>query len=104
MPDMMEIEVLFFAGIAEATGMRRTVLAVDEGITVGKLIDQLCERHPEAAPLIRRSVVSLNQEYASADQTVRPGTTIAPSPRSAEGKRRTKGCFSSRKNRSPPTG
>ena len=50
MPDMMEIEVLFFAGIAEATGMRRTVLAVDEGITVGKLIDQLCERHPEAAP------------------------------------------------------
>ena len=93
MPDMMEIEVLFFAGIAEATGMRRTVLAVDEGITVGKLIDQLCERHPEAAPLIRRSVVSLNQEYASADQTVRPGDEIALIPPVSGGEEADEGLF-----------
>lgn len=93
MPDMMEIEVLFFAGIAEATGMRRTVLAVDEGITVGKLIDQLCERHPEAAPLIRRSVVSLNQEYASADQIVRPGDEIALIPPVSGGEEADEGLF-----------
>src|SRR5690606_35587634 len=74
---MMEIEVLFFAGIAEATGMRRTVLAVDEGITGGQLIEQVCELHPEAATLNSRSVVSLNQECASAKQTVRPGYEIA---------------------------
>ncbi|GAA5347017.1 molybdenum cofactor biosynthesis protein MoaE [Planifilum fimeticola] len=80
MPDMMEIEVLFFAGIAEATGKRRTALAVEEGITVGDLIDLLCERYPDAAPLIRRSVVSLNQEYASADQSVRPEDEIALIP------------------------
>jgi len=76
----MEIEVLFFAGIAEAIGKRRTALTVEKGITVGEMIDRLCEQYPEAAPLIRRSVVSLNQEYASSEQTIRPEDEIALIP------------------------
>lgn len=76
----MEIQVLFFAGIAETVGKRQIVLTVEKGITVAQLIEALCERFPDAASLIRRSVVSLNQEYASPEQTIQPEDEIALIP------------------------
>ena len=44
------------------------------------MIEALCERFPDAASLIRRSVVSLNQEYASPEQTIQPEDEIALIP------------------------
>ena len=64
-----------------------------KGITVARLIEALCERFPDAASLIRRSVVSLNQEYASQNRPYSRKMRSPSSLRSAEAKRQTKPCL-----------
>ncbi|GGE23996.1 molybdenum cofactor biosynthesis protein D/E [Marinithermofilum abyssi] len=74
---VMSIRVLLFAGLADAIGQRTLVVDVEGEITVAKLQEHIEKQWAEAAPLIRQCVVSVNQEYASPEQIVRPQDEVA---------------------------
>ncbi|QKI80864.1 molybdopterin converting factor subunit 1 [Kroppenstedtia eburnea] len=84
----MKINVLLFAGVAEAVGKRDLRLELPEKTTVHTLIDRLATEYPDAADLIRHSVIALNQDYAEADQVIRPGDEIALIPPVSGGEER----------------
>lgn len=77
---LMQLNVLYFAGIADQIGVRSHTVDLCEGSTVGQLIQKLKEMHPEASDLIQSSVVAVNQEYAEADQTLQKSDEIALIP------------------------
>ena len=76
----MQINVLLFAGVADAVGKRNLRLNLPEKATVQTLIDRLATEYPVAADLIRHSVIALNQDYAEENQFIRPGDEVALIP------------------------
>ncbi|MFC4075312.1 molybdopterin converting factor subunit 1 [Salinithrix halophila] len=76
----MKINVLFFAGVAEAVGKRSASLDLPEKTTVRDLSIRLAELYPDAADTIRSSLIALNQEYAGADHMIQPGDEVALIP------------------------
>ena len=66
----MKVTVKFFAGIAEATGKRMHELVFNENPTINDIVNQLIVEFPAATDIIKKSMVSLNHDYAEPDQEV----------------------------------
>jgi molybdopterin synthase catalytic subunit len=74
------IRVRLFAGLRDAVGAAEVTLDSDEAATAGALLHCLAERHPDAAPLLERSRVSVDREFAAAEDPVPPGAEVAVIP------------------------
>lgn len=76
----MRVTVKFFAGIAEAAGAREHILLFDHNPTVNDIKIKLIDEIPIAAYLIKKSMVSVNHDYARAEQVVYENDEVALIP------------------------
>jgi len=70
------IEVLYFARVAEHTGMRRETVPLAAPTPAGEWLQALVERFPTLAPASHLKL-AINQEHARASDLIRPGDEIA---------------------------
>jgi MoaE-MoaD fusion protein len=73
------IEVLYFAGARDAAGASRERLD-DVPETVGALRRVLAARHPALAPVLARSRIAVDHEFAGDEAALRAGTEVAIVP------------------------
>jgi molybdopterin synthase catalytic subunit len=76
----MQITVLFFGTLKESFGRMQEALTLEEGTTVGTLIDHYRGLAPEQSALLRVIAVSVNQEYAQASQVLNHGDEVGLLP------------------------
>jgi len=76
----MKINVKFFAGIAQYTGKSEHTLYIENNPQVKDIIEQLIQEFPQAADLIKRSLIAVNHEYAKKEQFVMETDDIALIP------------------------
>jgi len=73
------VHVLYFAGARDAAGAARETLA-DPPATVGALRRVLAATHPRLAPVLARSRIAVEQEFADDDVPLRDGAEVAVVP------------------------
>jgi molybdopterin converting factor subunit 1 len=78
------VVVLYFGGARDAAGISREVLA-DAPRTVGALRRALAAAHPALAPVLARSRLAVDQEFAGDDAPLRDGAEVAIVPPVAGG-------------------
>ncbi len=75
----MPIVVLYFAGARDAAGTGRESLPATPA-TVGALRRALAEAHPALAPILARSRIAVDQDFAPDDAPLRDGAEVAVVP------------------------
>jgi molybdopterin synthase catalytic subunit len=75
----MAIVVLYFSGARDAAGTARETLAAVPA-TVGALRRALAEAHPRLGPILVRSRLAVDQEFAEDDAPLRDGAEVAIVP------------------------
>lgn len=76
----MKITVRYFALLRERMGCESEVLSFDSGApTLGRLREQLAERTPVLAGMLRGHALlaAVNREYATADTRLEDGDEVA---------------------------
>jgi molybdopterin converting factor subunit 1 len=79
----VQLNVLLFAGYAEALGTRELAVTLGEGATVGELLKAV--RGFDAAKALPPAAVAVNQEYAAEHTRLAPGDEVAIIPPVAGG-------------------
>lgn len=77
---MNQITILFFATIREKTGQKKITLDVAEGCQVIDLKLLLSEKYPSLKPVIDRTLVAVNQNYAQDDEWLPSQAEVALFP------------------------
>lgn len=80
MPDTMTVRVRAFAAIRQALGSEMLTLELPTGARVAELLKELESRYPAIVPFRGRTVVTVNQSFATREQTIAPGDEIAVFP------------------------
>lgn len=73
----MKLRVLLFAQCADIVGSRELSLNLEDGSTVGELVEHLVDKHPPMAGLVRSMMLSVNQEYVESEQILHDGDEVA---------------------------
>lgn len=74
----MEITILFFATLKDATGEKRITLNLTAStVTLATLRAELQRRYPQAEAHLTMALASINEEFASDEQTVVDGDKVA---------------------------
>ncbi len=74
----MDVNILLFATLKDAAGGSRVRLTVPgELITVRAVREALAERYPQIRLALGTAIAAINQEFAEADDPVRPGDEVA---------------------------
>jgi molybdopterin converting factor subunit 1 len=76
----VKIRVLFFASCREIAGVREIETEVPDGATAGQAVDRLCETYPRLSGLRGWMALAVNEEYAPAETTLRPGDVLGLIP------------------------
>lgn len=76
----MMVVVRYFAIFKDASGTDREEVEVDEGTTVGALLDLLTIRHPELKKGKDLALTSINLELAGRDGIVADGDEVGVFP------------------------
>lgn len=76
----MRVQIKLFASLREAVGTGNLERELGEGATVQDLLDDLQGEHPRLAGLTQRSIISVNQEFATPDGRLRDGDEVAIFP------------------------
>ena len=76
----MNVTVLLFASLADAAGTRRMDLAAEPGDTVASVRDRVLAAHPQLARFVPTLMVAVDEVYATDDDPVPPGATVALIP------------------------
>ncbi len=71
----MSVRILFFGATADATGNREIVINENGFPNVSSILDELRETYPSLAS--HRLLFSINQQYATGDDSVKDGDEIA---------------------------
>ena len=71
-----EINLLYFARVAELVGKRAEAWPLAADTTGERLLAELCARYPRLAET-RRLRLAVNQEHAAPGACVRPGDEVA---------------------------
>ena len=79
---MAEITVLYFGILKDLAGRERQSVPVSAGMTVGDLLTQL----PKIQPYLNSLAVSINQEFASREATLKAGDEVGLLPPVSGGK------------------
>ena len=77
---MNQITVLFFATMRDHIGERSISMGVGENISVQELKSLLAEHYPNASGALEATLVSINREYAFAEDTIPDGAEVAMFP------------------------
>jgi molybdopterin synthase catalytic subunit len=76
----MKLTVLFFATLKEKAGRDRLALETEVGLTVAALKSRLAADLPALAPNLPTALVSVNHEFAFAEDTLTDGDEVALFP------------------------
>lgn len=71
----MSVRILFFGATADATGNREIVINENGFLNVGSILKELSETYPQLES--HRLHVSINQQYATSNDSVNDGDEIA---------------------------
>lgn len=85
MPEALVIKVLYFAALREACGRAEEDWPVTGALAVTELLKELTRRHPTLAPRLSSIRVAINEEFATPDARVQPGSVVALLPPVAGG-------------------
>jgi len=77
---MPQVSVRLFAHLRERAGAPAVSVEIPEPATVATLRQCLARLWPDAAALLDKSAVAVNEEYAPADRAIRPGDDLALIP------------------------
>jgi molybdopterin synthase catalytic subunit len=77
---MMRVRVKLFARLREMVGAGELERELDEGSTVGDLLNSLYAEYRGLADLTARTVIAVNQEFATPDSRLSDGDEIAIFP------------------------
>jgi molybdopterin converting factor subunit 1 len=77
---MKQVTVLFFATIRDHMGTKKITLELPEEAAVGDLKKALAFTNPQAATILDSALVSINREYAFANETIPDGAEVALFP------------------------
>jgi molybdopterin synthase catalytic subunit len=76
----VQVQLLFFASLADAVGSRRLVMDVPGDSTVEGLLDRLTALHPRVAGYRSVLLTAVNQEYVGASHRLAEGDEVAIFP------------------------
>ncbi|WP_297455340.1 molybdopterin converting factor subunit 1 [Persephonella sp.] len=76
----MRIKVLYFSSIKDKIGMSSENIEMAENSTVYDLIKLLSEKYPQIKDSLKNSMFAVNEEYASTEQELKEGDTVAIIP------------------------
>ncbi len=76
----IEVEVLLFAALREATGSAREVVTLPHFATAGSVLEVLVARYPALAAHTKSLRLAVNSEYAEAARPLRSGDQVALIP------------------------
>ena len=76
----MTVTVHMFARAGELAAADHVVVEVPAGATVAAVRAALAAAVPALAPLLERSAVAVNHDFAEADRVVGPGDEVAVIP------------------------
>jgi molybdopterin converting factor subunit 1 len=76
----MKVSVKLFAAARDIAGLAEADLAISPGATVANVKAQLSSRFPQLQPLLERSLVAVNSEYAADASPVSDGDEVALIP------------------------
>jgi molybdopterin converting factor subunit 1 len=77
---MPRVSVRLFASFRERARAEAVTVELPDGATVATVLDRLGRLWPDAAGLLAKSAVAVNEEYASADRVIGPGDDVALIP------------------------
>ncbi|HKB02049.1 MAG TPA: molybdopterin converting factor subunit 1 [Gemmataceae bacterium] len=77
---MPQIAIRLFAHLRERAGGPAITIEVPDTATVATVRQCLARLWPDAVGLLEKSAVAVNEEYAAADRTIRPGDDVALIP------------------------
>jgi molybdopterin synthase catalytic subunit len=78
--EMIRVSVLLFGQARELAGRSETSLEIASGATVGDAVARLEEVYPALAPLDRVLLTAVNETYATRDEAIGDGDTLAVFP------------------------
>ncbi|ACO04205.1 MAG TPA: molybdopterin converting factor subunit 1 [Persephonella sp.] len=76
----MKVKVLYFSSLKDRIKKSQEVIDIKEKTTVGEFIKILKERYPELEKNFDNVMIAVNEEYASSDQVLKEGDTVAIIP------------------------
>lgn len=76
----MRVSVKLFAAARELAGASEAVVEAPAGATAGDVRRSLAEQRPELAPLVARSLLAVNAEYAADATPLDAGDEVALIP------------------------
>lgn len=76
----MEVRVLFFGFLKDVCGRPAESITLRDGATVADLLDYYEQRIPKLKTFLPSVAVSVNQEYSSAQRSLRPNDEVALLP------------------------
>jgi molybdopterin synthase catalytic subunit len=76
----MQVTVKLFARLREVAGTGKLDRELSEGATVGDLLEALHGEHPRLASLTQRTIISVNQAFATPDTRLKDGDEVAIFP------------------------
>lgn len=74
------VRILYFAGARRATGLSEGEHCLLAPVTVAALLDALCASNPDLARMRRSLLVTVNQEWASAETLLQGGEEVGIMP------------------------
>lgn len=74
------MKALVFARLRELLGAGEIDFPFEEGLTAGGLRERLAVIHPEAAGVLAKSLVALNNEYVGDESPIRATDAVALIP------------------------
>jgi molybdopterin synthase catalytic subunit len=77
---MIKVTVKLFARLREVVGAGKVERELSTGATVGDLLGTLQTEYPNLVDLSRRTIVSVNQEFAAPDRPLHDGDEVAIFP------------------------
>ncbi len=77
---MNQIKVLFFATLKDHTGTSHMIVQLPHGATVADLRSDISKRYPQAAPVIKTALASVNHEYAFDEDAIPADAEVALFP------------------------
>jgi molybdopterin converting factor subunit 1 len=77
---MPTIRILLFAAAADAFGARQVDLEVGSETCAGDLVDLMSRQGADAAAILGRSALAVNERYATRTTPVREGDVVAVIP------------------------
>ncbi len=79
MVENMRVVVKFFASLREITGKEKIEIDVEEGCTVGKVLETFKNQYPEMRKYTD-VILSLNRQYCTGDEKLSEGDEVTIMP------------------------